>query len=63
MLKVTQVCVEAGVKLYPHVNASRLAINKIQMATPMCFWSNFSMVLSEAPLQIGSRLAVMRSPT
>ena len=35
-----------GGKLYPQVYASRLAINKIPMATPMCLWSNFSMVLS-----------------
>ena len=47
MLKVTQVCVEAGVKLYPHVNASRLAINKIPMATPVFLVKLFNGVIRD----------------
>jgi len=50
-----------GVKLLPRgISASRLARNKIPMATPMFSGSNFSMVLSiTLPDETGSQKSKM----
>jgi len=43
---LSDVCVEGGVNYPQGISASRLARNKIPMATPIFLGSNFSTVLS-----------------